>query len=104
MRELQNHETTALVWISGLAAVTIVGTAFMLSPPSCVQEKAEVLDLKRVVADQAVARSEIPYGTCVNYETSRQTICRKHISLGGALYIKALRVDGEIVTPEKEGE
>ena len=96
MRGLEQHEAVALTWMAAIAGVTIILTAFMLRPVSCVDEKARNLELVGKIADIKTQRAVIEPGVCVAYESLRQKVCRYSVSRGGKLYLTDLTVDGEM--------
>lgn len=77
------------------SALTIIVTAFALSPEKCSAAKADVAALKVEIAHleksvelAKIERAEIPKGTCHFYPEQEQEVCRKSNFEGGLFYVR----------------
>lgn len=83
--------------LAAIAGVTIIMTAFAMrphAPVSCVDQKVEIADLTAQLAASRTERAEIAFGTCHQYDSQGQQVCRKRANYGGDLYIIDIKTTG----------
>lgn len=100
---MDKNTTTFLTVATVVAGITIIATAISLRPPSCVDDRVTIADLKQQIVDITASKPYIQPGTCHFYSEQEQEVCRKEKGFGGTIYVRERNNEGATIS-NIEGE